>query len=440
MRILVNEFCGHPFQMELSRELARRGHHILHVYFADNHSTPKGDTEAAEHRTNALTIQGLHISMKFSKHSLRTRRKVDIAYGRAVAAKVAAFRPDIVISANMPLDAQRVLQQEARQQKARFIFWLQDVYSSAVRFVLKKKMGPLSGAVGAYYELLEKRLLRRSDGVVCIAPEFAEIAVKWGVEPSRIFVIENWAPQGEILPTNKDNAWACEHGVGEEFCFMYSGTLGMKHRPELLQALAQDLEICGDARLVVIADGAGADWLREKAKVIRKDVLKILPFQPYKRLSEVFGSSDVLIGLLDSEAGAFAVPSKILSYLCAGRTLMLAAPLRNHAAAVVARADAGVVTSPDSTSDFVKVARSLMENAELRSRYSANARAYAERSFNIARIADHFLEAFAGVEAACGDNAKWPQIEEPPLGDEHSSPNVDAVVESKDGSRMPVVS
>jgi glycosyltransferase involved in cell wall biosynthesis len=306
--------------------------------------------------------------------------------------------------------------------------------------VLKKKMGPLSGAVGAYYELLEKRLLRRSDGVVCIAPEFAEIAVKWGVEPSRIFVIENWAPQGEILPTNKDNAWACEHGVGEEFCFMYSGTLGMKHRPELLQALAQDLEICGDARLVVIADGAGADWLREKAKVIRKDVLKILPFQPYKRLSEVFGSSDVLIGLLDSEAGAFAVPSKILSYLCAGRTLMLAAPLRNHAAAVVARADAGVVTSPDSTSDFVKVARSLMENAELRSRYSANARAYAERSFNIARIADHFLEAFAGVEAACGDNAKWPQIEEPPLGDEHSSPNVDAVVESKDGSRMPVVS
>jgi colanic acid biosynthesis glycosyl transferase WcaI len=440
VRILVNEFCGHPFQMELSRELARRGHHILHVYFADNHSTPKGDIEAAEHRTNALTIQGLQVSMKFSKHSLRTRRKADVAYGRAVAAKAAAFRPDIVISANMPLDAQRVLQREARQQKARFIFWLQDVYSSAVRFVLKKKLGPLSGAAGAYYEWLEKRLLRRSDGVVCIAPEFAEIAVNWGVDSSRIFVIENWAPPGEILPTNKDNAWACEHGLAEKFCFMYSGTLGMKHRPELLHALAQDLEIRGDARLVVIADGAGADWLRENSKVIRKDVLKILPFQPYKRLSEVFGASDVLIGLLDSGAGAFAVPSKILSYLCAGRTLMLAAPRRNHAAAVVERADAGVVTSPDSTNDFVRAARSLMENAELRNRYSANARAYAERSFNIARIADHFLDAFAGVEAACGDNAKWPQIDESLLGEEDCSPNVDAGVECKDGSRMPLVS
>ena len=148
----------------------------------------------------------------------------------------------------------------------------------------------------------------------------------------------------------------------------------------------------------------------------------------------------MLIGLLDSDAGAFAVPSKVLSYLCAGRTLMLAAPGRNHAAAVVARADAGVVTSPDSANDFVRAARSLMENEELRTRYSANARAYAERSFNIARIADQFLDAFTVVEAACGGNAEWPQIEESPLGEEDGSPNLDAGVGSKDGSRIPLVS
>ena len=100
---------------------------------------------------------------------------------------------------------------------------------------------------------------------------------------------QNWAPPGEILPTKKDNAWACEQGLGEKFCFMYSGTLGMKHRPELLQALAQDLEVRGDARLVVIADGAGADWLREKAKIIRQDVLKILPSSPIRGFPRYLG-------------------------------------------------------------------------------------------------------------------------------------------------------
>jgi glycosyltransferase involved in cell wall biosynthesis len=395
MRILVNEFCGHAFQAELSRELARRGHQVLHLYFADNLSTPKGDVEPGDQNFANFTVEGLHVSMKFSKHSVRTRRKADIAYGKAVAAKVLAFRPDVVISANMPLDAQNILQGAARRQKAKFVFWLQDVYSFAVRFVLKRKLGTLAGIAAAFYERLEKRLLRNSDAVVCIAPGFAKLAAEWGVDPSRVFVIENWAPLNEVLPTYKDNAWSRDHGMAGKFCFMYSGTLGMKHRPELLLALARYLETRKDAQLIVIAGGAGADWLRENAQAMGKDVLTLLPFQPYERLSEVLGASDVLIALLDSDAGSFSVPSKILSYLCAGRALLLAAPQENHAAAVVERADAGVVISPDCEGDIVNAARSLMENAELRAQYAANGRAYAERSFDIGRIADMFLEVFS---------------------------------------------
>ena|ERR1700722_9814255 len=398
MRILVNEFCGHAFQIELSRELARRGHSVLHTYFADNLSTPKGDIESKGNDSTNFMIEGLHVPMKFNKHSIRSRRAADIAYGNAVAAKVVAFRPDVIISANMPLDAQNVLQKAAKAENAKFVFWLQDVYSFAVRFVLKKKLGPLAVIPGAYYEHLEKKLLNRSDAVVCISPAFARIAERWGVEPSRIFVIENWAPLGEIQPVGKDNAWSREHGVDQKFCFMYSGTLGMKHRPELLLALSHYLETRGYAKLVINAGGVGADWLRENAQSTPNDALVLLPFQPYSRLSEVLGASDVLIALLDSEAGAFAVPSKILTYLCAGRPLIVAAPRENHAAAVVEKANAGVVISPDSADDIVEAARMLMENSELRARYAANARTYAERSFNISDIADRFLDSFSRIE------------------------------------------
>ena len=140
LRILLNDFCGHASQIALSRELARR-HSVLHVYFADNLSTPKGNTEVEEENAGSLAIEGLHVPMKFSKHSIRARRKVDIAYGRAVAEKIFSFAPDIVISANMPLDAQKIAQKAAKKQNAKFIFSLQDVYSSAIRFVLKKSSG-----------------------------------------------------------------------------------------------------------------------------------------------------------------------------------------------------------------------------------------------------------------------------------------------------------
>src|SRR6185437_12699249 len=157
----------------------------------------------------------------------------------------------------------------------------------------------------------------------------------------------NWAPLHEIIPIPKSNPWSLENGVADKFCFIYSGTLGMKHRPELLLDLARRFEKNGNVRLLVIAGGAGADWLSERACQVSEDVLRVLPLQPYERVPEVLGSADVLITLLDSEAGAFAVPSKTLAYLCAGRPIIIAAPAANEAAQIVARADAGVVISPD---------------------------------------------------------------------------------------------
>lgn len=418
MRIFVNEFCGHAFQIQLSRELARRGHQVLHVFFADNHSTPKGPTSTA---IDGLTIEGLHITRTFEKHSLLTRRQADLEYGRVVAERLARFRPDVVLSANMPLDAQKLLQKAARAHKARFVFWLQDVYSVAARFVLQKKARLLASLGGFYFERLEKSLLQHSDAVVCIAPGFADFVRRWGVSPEKITVIPNWSPLDEVVPLSRDNPWARENGVTGKFCFMYSGTLGMKHRPELLLALAKRLQTTGNARLIVVAGGAGAEWLAAHQHEVRPEVLTLLPFQPYERISEVLASADALITLLDSEAGAFAVPSKTLSYLCAGRPLIVAAPPENEAARVVERAGAGLVVSPDDPAGLLGAADRLLADLALGALCGANGRAWAEAHFSIEEIADRFLAvlgnsispalATAGAEPvaklASGDTSRW---------------------------------
>jgi glycosyltransferase involved in cell wall biosynthesis len=396
MRIFVNEFCGHPFQMELSRKLAKMGHAVYYVYFADNQSTPKGETQRRADDSPDLTIEGVHIQRAFSKHSLLTRRQADLEYGREVAARVDRFRPDVVISANMPLDAQKILQRAARHRQARFVFWLQDVYSVAVRFVLERKAKPLAWAGGWYFERLEKKLLRQSDSIVCIAPGFADFLRNWGIPESKTTVIRNWAPLNEVTPTARDNAWARENGVADRFCFMYSGTLGMKHRPELLLDLAKRLEARGDARLIVIAGGAGAEWLKEKAPEVSPEFLTVLPFQPYERISEAMGSADVLITLLDSEAKTFAVPSKTLSYLCAARALIVAAPAANEAARVVEEAEAGLVVSPDSSAGILAAAERFLQDRALCAQCGANGRRYADRHFSIDAIADRFLAVLEG--------------------------------------------
>lgn len=392
MRILVNDFAGHPFQLQLSRALAGDGNIVRHTYFGAN-NTPRGRV-SGDHQN--LKIINLTIEGEFKKHSILSRRGADVGYGRALSDVIRAFRPDIVISANTPLDAQRMALAATREVKGKFVFWLQDLLSTGVEFVLRKKRVPFSRFIGEYYRRMECALLQNADAIVCIAPEFRTLLEKWHVRNKRTFVIENWASLDEVKPVLELNAWSREQGIEGKFCYMYSGTLGMKHKPELILELARRYQTRKDVVTVVIAEGKGAEWLRANSGEIDVAALRLLPFQPYERLSEVLSSADVLISLLDENCGEFAVPSKTLTYLCAGRSVLIASPLNNLAARVVLRAGAGVAVRP-TAEEFLVGASLLMDDKERRQMCGIRARKYAEQTFDIEQIKKDFLEVFESL-------------------------------------------
>jgi colanic acid biosynthesis glycosyl transferase WcaI len=393
MRIMVNDYAGHPFPVQLSRSLTRAGHTVLHTYFAKN-DTPKGSVARRADDPDDLAIEPLSIAGDFRKHALWQRRRADVDFGKVVSARLRSFAPDVVLSANMPLDTQRAMLRAAGRANARFVIWLQDLLSVGIEFALRKKRIPGANFAGRCYGRLERKLLLESDAVVCIAPEFQQFLSNWKVPPSKTFVIENWAPLDEVRPVLPNNAWAREKGIAGNFCFLYSGTLGMKHRPELLLALAQHFRENRNVRVVVVAQGAGAEWLAAHAAEAGPSLV-LLSFQRYERLSEVLGSGHVLITVLDAECGAFAVPSKSLAYLCAGRPLLVVAPGDNLAAATVRRAGAGEVVVDNAPDSFLMAADRMLEDSAARARQAANARAYAERTFDIDRITQEFLRVFA---------------------------------------------
>ncbi|MBE3144590.1 MAG: hypothetical protein IMZ61_11795 [Planctomycetes bacterium] len=166
----------------------------------------------------------------------------------------------------------------------------------------------------------------------------------------------------------------------------------MKHNPDLLLQLS--LAFAGNpvGWVVVISQGLGADWLKERISAQNLGNLTVLDYQPLEVLPDVLAAGDVLVAILEPEAGIYSVPSKVLSYLCAGRSLLLAMSPDNLAARTVVEAQAGVVVNPDNLSGFVSAARNLMERPDLREFYGKNARRYAEMHFDIDQITWQFEE------------------------------------------------
>ena len=225
MKLLIHDYSGHPFQVQLSRELARRGAQVRHVYSA-SFQTPKGNLVKQPDDPDSFDIVALSLSQPFDKNSFVKRRAQEIAIGKMLAAEIEAFHPDVVISSNAPLDCQRMAWAACERLGIPKIFWIQDIYSEAILRILATRFPGIGHLVGWYYQRVEYDLLRRSQHVVAIAQDFLPILVRHRVPRARITTIENWAPLDELAPCPRDNAWASAHMPGGRPRIVYSGTLG----------------------------------------------------------------------------------------------------------------------------------------------------------------------------------------------------------------------
>jgi colanic acid biosynthesis glycosyl transferase WcaI len=397
MRICICDYSGHPLQVSLSRELARRRHDVLHLHFAE-FQTPKGKLTVEPGDPPTLIIDSVSLGKPFAKYSFIKRRSHEIEVGKRIAARIEKYAPDIVVGSNLPIDALGKVISSCRASARPFVFWQQDIYSVAIAEILQRKFGILGRLIGSYYKSLERRAVSDSAAVVTIAEDFNEVLKNdLKITKSEIYAIENWAPLDEIVPRPKVNAWSQAHGLADKEVVLYTGTLGLKHNPEKILAVAERLRDRPNARVVVVSEGPSANWLAEQAKEKSLEKLVVLPFQPYDVYPDVLGAADIVIGMIESYAGTFCVPGKIASYMSAGRPIVLSAPSENLASHIVRRAGAGIAVPSDDTEKFVNAIESLLDDDARRAEYARAGRIYSEETFDIVKIGNQFENVLTSV-------------------------------------------
>ena len=182
LRILVHDFAGHPFQVDLSRALARRGHTVQHVHCV-GYTSGKGafDTQGLSN----LRVVGLPTGGTFDRYSATRRFRQEVAYARRFDDVAEAFAPDVLLACNVPLVAKAVTAAWCARKGIPWVFWLQDLHGVAMRREAEKRAGTAGKALGATFELVERALLRRADAVVSITPDFVPMLDRCGVDAAR---------------------------------------------------------------------------------------------------------------------------------------------------------------------------------------------------------------------------------------------------------------
>jgi colanic acid biosynthesis glycosyl transferase WcaI len=392
LRIVVHDYSGHPGQVQLSRALTRRGHRVIHQH-CPSYVTGKGAVEPQLGDPDGLRFEPCPMKSEFNRYSVIHRVVQELRYGAKVGRLIGRDAPDVAIVSNVPLLAHAVLSVSLRIKRIPMIFWHQDIYSSAIGAAAIRKLPTLGPLIAWAADRVERAIARSSAAVVAISPIFMDKLTSWGVA-ERTTVIPNWAPLNELPQHDRQNAWSERMGLSEVPVVLYSGTLGLKHDPSILALLSTRLEVTHpEAKVVVVSEGRGREWLETWKGEHNADNLLLLDYQTYEELPMMMASADVLVAILEPDASKYSVPSKVLTYLCSGRAILGVIPRDNSVAEILWGNGAGLVADPSQREKIADAAVALLDDEMYRRQLGKAGRYYAEREFS----PDHAAEQFEGI-------------------------------------------
>jgi colanic acid biosynthesis glycosyl transferase WcaI len=395
LRLVVHDYSGHPGQVHLSRELARRGHHVEHQYCA-SYTTGRGATQRREGDPESFVVSAIELSSEFARYSAIARLRQEVQYARMSTRAILAARPNVAVLSNIPLLSMFLLTMSLRMRRVPYVFWHQDIYSEAIRVIARDRFGQLGRLIGWVAGRVERRVARGAAAVVAISDNFIEQLDAWGVRKNKVHVVPNWAAIDEMPSRPRDNAWATAQGLVGKPVVMYAGTLGLKHDPSVISKLAQAAP--AGSQTVVVSEGKGREWLESEAADVAG--LTLLDYQPYEQLPDMLASADVLLVVLESNASRYSVPSKVLNYLCAGRPVLALLPPDNAVAQMVEAAEAGIVVAPGDADAASAALDSLLASPVARAAMGTAARRFAERTFDVTRVGDRFESLLCDINNA----------------------------------------
>ena len=222
---------------------------------------------------------------------------------------------------------------------------------------------------------VEARILRRADRVAVISEAFVPPLVDAGVLEGRIVRLPNHT---HIEPAGLAAADARRVlGWPTDRCLLvHTGNMGLKQGLDnVVEAARLASGWRDDLLFVLVGDGSTRDTLRRRATGL-DNVLMVDPL-PEESYPLALAAADCL--LLNERASVLnmSMPSKLTSYLAAGRPVVAATNAHGATAAELRRAGAGVVVAPDRPADLLAAVTRLVDDPDRGATYGRNGQRYA---------------------------------------------------------------
>ena len=397
-----------PFNTDLCVYLAERGHTVTMLstfpYYPwwRKREADRGKLYECEKRPGITLYRCWHYVP--AKPSTLKRLLHELSFV-ATSTLRALFLPRsdvyIVVSPPLFLGLGATLVRWLRWRK--FVYHVQDLQPDAALGLGMIKPGP---AVRVLYAL-EKWNYSRASLVTGISQGMMTAFRNKGVRESKTYLFPNWIPDGDASeqPPPAASFRAANNISPETPLIAYSGNLGMK----------QGLEVVADAAVLaeksalpdqpaihwaICGEGAAKDELQKTITGNNCRTAQLYPLQADDLYQSLLREADVCLITQQKGTGQFFFPSKLLSILQLGRSVLAVADDSSELARAMREGDFGLVVAPGDAPALLEAARKMVfAGREQHRHWAANGLAWVDqfrRSHVLGAFEENLKELVAG--------------------------------------------
>ncbi len=290
-----------------------------------------------------------------------------------------------------------------------YVLLLHDAYPQMAVWVGTIAKG---GLIDRFWHAMNKLTYRRANQTIVLCQAAKKLVCEtYGIEPSRVHVVPNWADGHLLFPRPKGQSeFAREHGLLKPFTLLYSGNLGLYYEFDTVLGAAERL-LGENFRLVFVGSGGRKAWLAEQIAKRNLTNTVLLPYVPFERLNDSLNSCDASLVTIAKGIEGISFPSKLYSSLAVGKPIVALSEERSELRELVSGQNVGHWFPLGDAEGLARGLRAMMADEQACRTQGGNARALFEARYAVDACVARYAAVLRHADATARGEASSSPVE-----------------------------
>lgn len=243
------------------------------------------------------------------------------------------------------------------------VYNAQDLFPDTLSGTGLAKQGGVLYKIGL---IVAKITFANVDKVIAISNDIKRNLVEEkGVPEKKVDVVYNWVDENAVVPVaDEDNPLFNEFGISKDkFRIVYAGNLGNAQNIQVMVEAADRLKDNQDIEFLIFGSGGLEDDIRKEIAEKCLGNIRLLPLQPFDRVSYVYSLGNVCLVSCKQGLGGSVMPSKTCSIFSCARPV-LAHFDEGELKYILEKSGAGVFTQAGDVEGFINAILNLKNDKQ----------------------------------------------------------------------------